>query len=114
MIFLIGPTGSGKTTTLYSAICDVYNEETNIMTIEDPVEYNLKGIAQIGVQPKIKLTFATGLRHILRQDPDIIMVGEIRDKETAETAVFLQLVTRQHTRLWSLLEAVISELVMLH
>lgn len=87
IVLVTGPTGSGKTTTLYSAICDVYNDETNIMTIEDPVEYNLKGIAQIGVQPKIKLSFATGLRHILRQDPDIIMIGEIRDSETAEIAI---------------------------
>lgn len=87
IILVTGPTGSGKTTTLYSAICEMYNEETNIMTIEDPVEYNLKGIAQIGVQPKIKLSFATGLRHILRQDPDIIMIGEIRDAETAEIAI---------------------------
>lgn len=87
IILVTGPTGSGKTTTLYSAICEMYNEETNIMTIEDPIEYNLKGIAQIGVQPKIKLNFATGLRHILRQDPDIIMIGEIRDTETAEIAI---------------------------
>lgn len=87
VILVTGPTGSGKTTTLYSAICEMYNEETNIMTIEDPVEYNLKGIAQIGVQPKIKLSFAKGLRHILRQDPDIIMIGEIRDAETAEIAI---------------------------
>jgi general secretion pathway protein E len=87
IILVTGPTGSGKTTTLYSAICELYNDETNIMTIEDPVEYNLKGIAQIGVHPKIKLDFATGLRHILRQDPDIIMIGEIRDKETAEIAI---------------------------
>jgi general secretion pathway protein E len=87
IVLVTGPTGSGKTTTLYSAICEMYNDETNIMTIEDPVEYNLKGIAQIGVQPKIKLDFATGLRHILRQDPDIIMIGEIRDKETAEIAI---------------------------
>lgn len=87
IILVTGPTGSGKTTTLYSAICEMYNDETNIMTIEDPVEYNLKGIAQIGVQSKIKLSFATGLRHILRQDPDIIMIGEIRDRETAEIAV---------------------------
>lgn len=87
IILVTGPTGSGKTTTLYSAICELYNDETNIMTIEDPVEYNLKGIAQIGVQPKIKLDFATGLRHILRQDPDIIMIGEIRDLETAEIAI---------------------------
>jgi general secretion pathway protein E len=87
IVLVTGPTGSGKTTTLYSAICELYNEETNIMTIEDPVEYNLKGIAQIGVRPKIKLTFAAGLRHILRQDPDIIMIGEIRDAETAEIAI---------------------------
>ncbi len=87
IVLVTGPTGSGKTTTLYSAICELYNDETNIMTIEDPVEYNLKGIAQIGVQPKIKLDFATGLRHILRQDPDIIMIGEIRDAETAEIAI---------------------------
>lgn len=87
IILVTGPTGSGKTTTLYSAICEIYTNETNIMTIEDPVEYNLKGIAQISVQPKIKLSFATGLRHILRQDPDIIMIGEIRDAETAEISI---------------------------
>ena len=87
VVLVTGPTGSGKTTTLYSAICELKNDETNIMTIEDPVEYNLKGIAQIGVHHKIKLDFATGLRHILRQDPDIIMIGEIRDKETAEIAI---------------------------
>lgn len=87
VMLVTGPTGSGKTTTLYSSICDLYNDETNIMTIEDPVEYNLKGIAQIGVHHKINLNFATGLRHILRQDPDIIMIGEIRDVETAEIAI---------------------------
>ncbi|KAF3363250.1 Type II secretion system protein E [Chlamydiales bacterium STE3] len=87
IILVTGPTGSGKTTTLYSAINEMYNDETNIMTIEDPVEYNLKGIAQIGVQHKIKLDFATGLRHILRQDPDVIMIGEIRDVETANIAI---------------------------
>jgi len=87
VVLVTGPTGSGKTTTLYSAICELSNDETNIMTIEDPVEYNLKGIAQIGVHPKIKLDFATGLRHILRQDPDIIMIGEIRDVETADIAI---------------------------
>lgn len=87
VLLVTGPTGSGKTTTLYSAICELYDDETNIMTIEDPVEYNLKGIAQIGVRHKIKLDFATGLRHILRQDPDIIMVGEIRDAETAAIAI---------------------------
>lgn len=87
IVLVTGPTGSGKTTTLYSAICDLYNDEINIMTIEDPVEYNLKGIAQIGVRPKINLDFATGLRHILRQDPDVILIGEIRDLETAEIAI---------------------------
>jgi len=87
IVLVTGPTGSGKTTTLYSAICEMVSDAINIMTIEDPVEYNLKGIAQIGVHHKIKLDFATGLRHILRQDPDVIMVGEIRDKETAEIAI---------------------------
>lgn len=87
IILVTGPTGSGKTTTLYSVLCELATDDINIMTIEDPVEYNLKGIAQIGVHHKIKLDFATGLRHILRQDPDIIMVGEIRDKETAEIAI---------------------------
>lgn len=87
IILVTGPTGSGKTTTLYSAVCELHTDECNIMTIEDPVEYNLKGIAQIGVKPKINLTFAAGLRTILRQDPDIIMVGEIRDVETAEIAI---------------------------
>lgn len=87
IVLVTGPTGSGKTTTLYSAVTDLYNDEINIMTIEDPVEYNLKGIAQIGVQHKIKLDFARGLRHILRQDPDVVMIGEIRDFETAEIAI---------------------------
>lgn len=87
IILVTGPTGSGKTTTLYSAIGQVVSDEVNIMTIEDPVEYNLKGIAQIGVRPKINLTFAAGLRHILRQDPDVVMIGEIRDVETAEIAI---------------------------
>jgi general secretion pathway protein E len=87
IVLVTGPTGSGKTTTLYSALWEIYNEESNIMTIEDPVEYKLKGIAQIAVHPKIGLTFAHGLRHILRQDPDVIMIGEIRDTETAEIAI---------------------------
>ncbi len=87
IVLVTGPTGSGKTTTLYSALSEVNNSEMNIMTIEDPPEYKLQGMAQIGVNPKIHLTFATGLRHILRQDPDIIMIGEIRDKETAEIAI---------------------------
>jgi general secretion pathway protein E len=87
IVLVTGPTGSGKTTTLYSAISEINSPETNIMTIEDPVEYKLQGMAQIGVNPKIHLDFATGLRHILRQDPDVIMIGEIRDKETAEIAI---------------------------
>ncbi|HXF29411.1 MAG TPA: GspE/PulE family protein [Chlamydiales bacterium] len=87
IILVTGPTGSGKTTTLYSALTELKNDDTNIMTIEDPVEYRLQGIAQIGIHPKIGLTFAAGLRHILRQDPDIIMIGEIRDRETAEIAI---------------------------
>lgn len=87
IVLVTGPTGSGKTTTLYSAVSELQGSHCNIMTIEDPVEYKLQGIAQIGVRPKIGLSFATGLRHILRQDPDIIMVGEIRDVETAEIAI---------------------------
>jgi len=87
IVLVTGPTGSGKTTTLYSIISEISNSQVNIMTIEDPVEYKLQNIAQIGVSPKINLTFAKGLRHILRQDPDIIMIGEIRDRETAEIAI---------------------------
>ncbi len=87
IVLVTGPTGSGKTTTLYSALSELNSSEVNIMTIEDPVEYKLQGMAQIGVNPKIHLDFATGLRHILRQDPDVIMIGEIRDKETAEIAI---------------------------
>ncbi len=87
IILVTGPTGSGKTTTLYSAISEINTEEVNIMTVEDPVEYKLPKMAQIGVNHKIDLTFAKGLRHILRQDPDVIMIGEIRDKETAEIAI---------------------------
>ncbi|MBI2264188.1 MAG: type II secretion system ATPase GspE [Armatimonadetes bacterium] len=87
IILVTGPTGSGKTTTLYATLQKVYSPEKNIITIEDPVEYQLDGISQIAVRPKIQLTFANGLRSILRQDPDIILVGEIRDRETAEIAV---------------------------
>lgn len=87
IILVTGPTGSGKTTTLYGSLLKIYSEEKNIITIEDPVEYQIKGVGQIQVNPKINLSFATGLRSILRQDPDIIMVGEIRDRETAEIAV---------------------------
>ena len=87
-IFLVtGPTGSGKTTTLYAALSLLNSREKNIITVEDPIEYQLDGVGQIQVNPKIDLTFAAGLRSILRQDPDIIMVGEIRDRETAEIAV---------------------------
>ncbi len=87
-IFLAtGPTGSGKTTTLYSVIRGLYTTEKKILTIEDPVEYELHGVAQIPVRPARGFTFATGLRAILRQDPDIVMVGEIRDTETAEIAI---------------------------
>jgi type II secretory ATPase GspE/PulE/Tfp pilus assembly ATPase PilB-like protein len=82
-----GPTGSGKTTTLYSILQGIYSPELKILTIEDPVEYELAGVAQIPVRPTRNFTFATGLRAILRQDPDIIMVGEIRDFETAEIAI---------------------------
>lgn len=82
-----GPTGSGKTTTLYSILQSIYTPELKILTIEDPVEYELPGVAQIPVRPTRNFTFATGLRAILRQDPDVIMVGEIRDSETAEIAI---------------------------
>jgi general secretion pathway protein E len=87
MILVTGPTGSGKTSTLYATLSLINSPENKIITLEDPVEYQLKGINQIQVAPKIGLTFAGGLRSIVRQDPDIILVGEIRDRETAETAV---------------------------
>lgn len=87
IILVTGPTGSGKSTTLYAALNRLNSSEKNIITIEDPIEYQIKGIGQIQVNPKIELTFAGGLRSILRQDPDIIMVGEIRDAETAEIAI---------------------------
>jgi general secretion pathway protein E len=87
-IFLVtGPTGSGKSTTLYSALKRINTTERKIITIEDPVEYQMDGINQIHVNPQIGLTFASGLRHIVRQDPDVIMVGEIRDRETADVAI---------------------------
>ncbi len=87
-IFLVtGPTGAGKTTTLYSALSSINSHEQNIITVEDPIEYQLPGVGQIQVNPKIGLTFAQGLRSILRQDPDVIMIGEIRDSETAKIAV---------------------------
>jgi len=87
IILVTGPTGSGKTTTLYAALNSINTVEKNIVTIEDPVEYKLEGIRQIQINPKVDLTFATGLRSILRQDPNIIMVGEMRDHDTAEIAV---------------------------
>ncbi|KAA3660908.1 MAG: type II/IV secretion system protein [Calditrichaeota bacterium] len=87
MILVTGPTGSGKTTTLYSALNHVNTNEKNIVTVEDPVEYQLQGINQVEAKPDIGLTFSAGLRSTLRQDPDIIMVGEIRDLETAEIAM---------------------------
>jgi len=87
IILVTGPTGSGKTTTLYSALSKINSPEKKIITVEDPVEYQLKGVNQIQVKPSIGLTFAGALRSILRQDPDIIMIGEIRDAETAEIAI---------------------------
>jgi general secretion pathway protein E/type IV pilus assembly protein PilB len=87
MILSTGPTGSGKSTTLYGALQELTSLTTNIMTIEDPVEYQIFGIGQIQVRPHIGLTFANGLRSLVRQDPDILMVGEIRDEETAEIAI---------------------------
>ena len=86
ILLVTGPTGSGKTTTLYGSLDKINSVERNIITVEDPVEYRLTGIRQIQVNPKVNLTFANGLRSILRQDPDVIMVGEIRDRETAEIA----------------------------
>ncbi len=87
MVLVTGPTGSGKTTTLYAAINEIKSEEDKIITIEDPVEYQVRGITQIPVNEKKGLTFARGLRSILRHDPDKIMVGEIRDQETAQIAI---------------------------
>jgi len=87
-IFLVtGPTGSGKSTTLSAALKNISTPELNIITVEDPVEYEIPGVGQIAVNPKVGLTFASGLRSILRQDPDVVMVGEIRDRETAEIAI---------------------------
>jgi type II secretory ATPase GspE/PulE/Tfp pilus assembly ATPase PilB-like protein len=87
IVLVCGPTGSGKTTTLYASLAAIYTPERKFITIEDPVEYELPGVNQIPVRPKRGLTFANGLRSIVRQDPDIIMVGEIRDRETADIAV---------------------------
>jgi general secretion pathway protein E len=87
IILVTGPTGSGKTTTLYGALDKINSPDKKIITVEDPVEYQLKGVNQIQVKPQIGLNFANTLRHIVRQDPDIIMIGEIRDLETAEIAI---------------------------
>lgn len=87
LILISGPTGSGKTTTLYSMLSEINSEERNILSLEDPVEYGIEGVMQSQVRPEIGYTFANGLRTTLRQDPDIIMVGEIRDKETAQLAI---------------------------
>jgi general secretion pathway protein E/type IV pilus assembly protein PilB len=87
LVLVTGPTGSGKTTTLYSALAALRGPQTKIVTIEDPVEYELEGVNQIQVQPKVGLTFAAGLRSVLRHDPDVILVGEIRDAETARSAI---------------------------
>ncbi|HTR55524.1 MAG TPA: type II secretion system ATPase GspE [Kofleriaceae bacterium] len=87
ILLVTGPTGSGKTTTLYACLSEINSPELNILTVEDPVEYQLEGISQTQVNSKIDLTFASGLRSFLRQDPDVIMVGEIRDRETAEVAI---------------------------
>src|SRR5438105_1239242 len=87
IVLVTGPTGSGQTTTLYRALDQINSPGVQIITVEDPVEYQLKGVNQIPVKPKIGLSFATGLRHIVRQDPDVILVGEIRDLETAEIAI---------------------------
>lgn len=87
IILVTGPTGSGKTTTLYAALSQLNDHSRNILTVEDPIEYQLEGIGQTQVNTKVEMTFARGLRAMLRQDPDVVMVGEIRDKETAEIAV---------------------------
>ncbi|MDJ0701208.1 MAG: ATPase, T2SS/T4P/T4SS family, partial [Woeseiaceae bacterium] len=87
IILVTGPTGSGKTTTLYAALERINDNSRNIMTVEDPIEYFIDGIGQTQVNTKVEMTFARGLRAILRQDPDVVMVGEIRDLETAEIAV---------------------------
>jgi len=91
ILLVTGPTGSGKTTTLYAALSEINAPDKNIITVEDPVEYQLLGIGQMQVNAKINLTFAAGLRSILRQDPDVIMIGEIRDRETAEIAIHASL-----------------------
>src|SRR5207248_2788555 len=86
ILLVTGPTGSGKTTTLYSGLIILNDKKRNILTVEDPIEYDLPGVGQTPVNNKIQMTFAKGLRAILRQDPDVVMVGEIRDLETAQIA----------------------------
>ncbi|MCG2580501.1 MAG: Flp pilus assembly complex ATPase component TadA, partial [Marinobacter sp.] len=87
ILLVTGPTGSGKSTTLYASLQEINDRSRNILTVEDPIEYNLPGIGQTQVNTKVDMTFARGLRAILRQDPDVVMIGEIRDLETAEIAV---------------------------
>ena len=87
MLLVTGPTGSGKTTTLYAVLKEIISPEIKIVTVEDPVEYSMEGVNQIQVNPQIDLTFASGLRSILRHDPDVILIGEIRDRETATIAI---------------------------
>src|SRR5690606_2123838 len=87
ILLVTGPTGSGKTTTLYAGLSEINDQTRNILTVEDPIEYNLEGIGQTQVNVKADMTFARGLRAMLRQDPDVVMVGEIRDRETADIAV---------------------------
>ena len=87
ILLVTGPTGSGKSTTLYAGVSEINNAERNILTVEDPIEYDLEGVGQTQVNPKVDMTFASGLRAILRQDPDVVMIGEIRDLETADIAI---------------------------
>ena len=87
IILVTGPTGSGKSTTLYAGLSEINSKDRNIMTVEDPIEFDLQGIGQTQVNPRVEMTFARGLRAILRQDPDVVMVGEIRDIETGQIAV---------------------------
>ena len=87
VIMIVGPTGSGKSSTMYTLVRELLSDRTNLITLEDPVEYHIKGATQVQINEKVGLTFASGLRSILRQDPDIICVGEIRDGETAEIAM---------------------------
>src|SRR3989338_7707231 len=91
LIFVTGPTGSGKTTTLYAMLKTINTDARKIVTIEDPVEYEMEGLTQVQINPQIGLTFAQGLRSMLRHDPDVMMVGEVRDMETAELAIRIAL-----------------------